>query len=156
MPFTIFDHTMIQYDNDFVYIIGGIQDYSISNKTWRINIKNNFLIEEGPPLNIPRAGHSCGKININGKVSIIVTGGTSNGSSYLDSVELLDPTSGQVWEYGPKLPFKVYGSVLINSPCGHGVILIGGDKGRRKYSNELLELNRETSINDVRRSLVNK
>ena len=47
---------MIQYDNDFVYIIGGIQDYSFSNKTWRININNNFLIEEGPSLNLPRAG----------------------------------------------------------------------------------------------------
>ena len=39
------------------------------------------------------------------------------------------------------MPFKVYGSTMVTSPCGKGVILIGGyNRNERKESDVLLEL----------------
>ena len=91
---------MIQYDENSIYIIGGLQDDSFSNQTWIIDPSNNFNLREGPPLNEKRYYHSCGKMEINGKVILVVAGGGGGFGGYLDSVELMDPASDQGWISG--------------------------------------------------------
>ena len=54
---------------------------------------------EGPSLNVERYGHSCGKMISNGKIVLIVAGGRDQ-SKYLESIEILDPSSGRGWIIG--------------------------------------------------------
>ena len=51
LPFSISWHSMIQYDSNSIYIIGGKQDCTNSKKTWIVNVNDlnikNFKIQEG-------------------------------------------------------------------------------------------------------------
>ena len=50
-------------------------------------------------------------------------------------------TSNTMTILGPKLPFKLRDSVMIPTPSGKGVILLGGyNDSHRRSSNILLEL----------------
>ena len=71
LPFTISEHAMIQFDSKSIFIIGGYQNEVKSNQTWIADPTNGFSIRRGPPLNIARSLHLCGKMNINGKSWII-------------------------------------------------------------------------------------
>ena len=87
---------MIQYDAKSIYIIGGFQNGSISNKTWIVDPTNEFQITEGPSLNKGRAYHGCAKMTLNGRTILVVAGGFGA----LDSVEILDPLGNNVWTQG--------------------------------------------------------
>ena len=102
LPFTISWHCMIQYDSNSIYIIGGKQEGTTSKKTWIANPSDNFKIKEGPDLNKARAYHCAGKMEVGGKNILVVAGGDSK--SYLDSVEILDPTSNKGWVKGKYIP----------------------------------------------------
>ena len=81
---------------------------------------------EGPELKNKRLYHSCGRIRRNREsqeMSIIVAGG-DDGSSRLSSVEILDEGSNE-WQTGPKLPFGIERSQMVEDQNG-GVVLIGG------------------------------
>ena len=102
LPFRIFGHSMIQYNEKSIYIIGGWQnDSSFSNKTWIVDPTNEFQITEGPSLNNGRAGHGCAKMTLNGRTVLVVAGGFGA----LDSVEILDPSENNVWTQGLYLNF---------------------------------------------------
>jgi hypothetical protein len=96
-------------DNCF-YIIGGQQDKILSNKTWIVTPKSKkcteFEFTEGPPMNIPRRGHACGKFEKDGKIVIIVAGGYDQSLQDLDSIEYLIPQTGQGWKFGKYLCFS--------------------------------------------------
>ena len=94
LPFTLKGHSMVKFDNNTIFIIGGYQDGEISNKTWIIDANNGFKIRVGPSLNTKRVGHSCGKMVSGGKILLVVAGGRKEEKSFLNSVEILDPTSG--------------------------------------------------------------
>ena len=133
LPFVISNHTMVQIDSKTVYIIGGMQNGKVSNKTWIVDPTNDFQIKEGPSLNEARESHSSAKMKIKGKLYIIVAGGMDYGAKYpvppgiKKSVELLDTTSpDQFWEMGPDLPVRIYSAAMVTSPTKRGVILIGG------------------------------
>ena len=104
LPFTISHHSMIQYDEKSIYIIGGMQNGRRTNKTWIVDPTNEFRITEGPSLKKGRAGHVCAKMTINGRTILVVAGGSGNGG-YLDSVEILDPSENNVWTQGMFLKF---------------------------------------------------
>ena len=58
-------------------------------------------------MNIGRYGHSCGKIERNGKVLLVVASGIGKPISggqgqLLQSVEILDPLMSQGWKTGMK------------------------------------------------------
>ena len=99
---------MIQYDEKSIYIIGGVQNGSISNKTWIVDPTNEFQITEGPSLNKARNDHGCAKMTLNGRIILVVTGGFGAqksgvfgfGLGALDSVEILDPSENNVWTQG--------------------------------------------------------
>ena len=78
MPFTIHSHSMIQYDEETIYIIGGVQNNSLSNKTWIVDPKNGFQVREGPSLNEERYKHCCVKMTLNGRTILVVAGGFGN------------------------------------------------------------------------------
>merc|ERR1712001_704809 len=67
LPFTIKYHSMIQYDEKSIYIIGGDQNGSRSKKTWIVDPTNGFEIKLGPSLNNGRAYHGCTKMTVNGR-----------------------------------------------------------------------------------------
>ena len=63
LPFTISCHSMIQYNEKSIYIIGGDQnDSGFSNKTWIVDPTNGFKITEGPSLNKARNSHGCANL----------------------------------------------------------------------------------------------
>ena len=108
LPFKIKHHTMIYYDFNSIYLIGGIQNGVISNKTWIINPNLDFHITQGPTLQCERWGHACGKmISEDGKVVIILAGGISD-NGRLQNMEYLDPSSDKGWEYGKHTYFKYF------------------------------------------------
>ena len=101
---------MIQYDEKSIYIIGGDQNGSISNKTWIVDPTNEFQITEGPSLNKGRAYHGCAKMTLNGRTILVVAGGFGA----MDSVEILDPLGNNVWTQGLYLKFITVELCLIN------------------------------------------
>ena len=108
LPFTISEHSMIQYDEKSIYIIGGRQNGSRSKKTWIVDPTNGFEIKEikeGPSLNNARAGHGCAKMTLNGRTVLVVAGGLGEGFEILDSVEILDPSENNIWTQGLYLNF---------------------------------------------------
>ena len=102
LPFTISYHSIIQYDEKSIYIIGGRQNGSyFSNKTWIVDPTNEFKITEGPTLKKGRYRHGCAKMTLNGRTILIVAGGWGA----LDLVEVLDPSGNNVWTQGMFLKF---------------------------------------------------
>ena len=88
---------MVQINSSSIYIIGGYQNNSISNKTWIIDSTNEFHIREGPILSQARWDHSCGQFKINDTAFIAVAGGVGA----WESLELLDLTEfGNEWMTG--------------------------------------------------------
>ena len=56
LPFSIQGHSMIQVDENIIYMIGGWRKFekytlAVSKKTWIINLNNNFELLDGPLLN---------------------------------------------------------------------------------------------------------
>ena len=100
MPFTINRHSMIQYDEKSIYIIGGNKNSSISNKTWIIDPTNGFRIKKGPSLNEGRQSHACAKMSLNGRTVLVVAGGTTTTFANRRSVEILDPLGNNIWTPG--------------------------------------------------------
>ena len=101
---------MVKYKEDSIYIIGGEQNNEVSKKCWIINPVTGSMIQ-GPPLNYRRRCHSCAIMESNGKFLIVVAGGfqyfNADSESYLDTVELLDPSSDQGW---------IIGSIILQQP----------------------------------------
>ena len=119
LPFTICGHSMIQYDEKSIYIIGGelgreINDPHICNKTWIVDPTNGWQIKEGPSLNMERAAHSCAKMTVNGKTVLVVIGGFRNDFNFLDSVEILDPSGKNIWTQGMYLKSVIIELCLLN------------------------------------------
>ena len=118
LGFSIKKHCMIQINAFTIFIIGGwLGGGNKSTATWVVDPSNNFRLKEGPSLNVPRNGHSCSKMTINGRILIVVAGG-SDGQSCLDSVEILD-LNYPVWIQGTKyfLQSKVELKITLGKNC---------------------------------------
>jgi hypothetical protein len=127
LPVTILGHCMVTVNSTTVMAIGGNQKNPyFSGKTFYFTFGEESWTE-GPELKNKRRYHSCGKIRRNKdsqEMSIIVAGGWDGFFSYLSSVEILDEGSNE-WQTGPKLPFAIYDSQMVEDQNG-GVVLIGG------------------------------
>ena len=75
LPFTIRSHCAVEYKEQAIYIMGGIQNGEASSKTWIVNPDKDFEIVKGPRLKFARYSHSCGKMEWDGEVVLIVAGG---------------------------------------------------------------------------------
>ena len=104
LPFTISNHCMIKYNKNSVFIIGGNQNGTLSDKTWIIDPTKNFDIEEGPSFNSPKSLMACGKIQIQKKIWLVV--GPYGGNTF--DIELLDPSNlSQGWIEGENLESQI-------------------------------------------------
>ena len=101
LPFEIYSHCMIKYNDSVVFIIGGDLDEvygSSSSKTWIIDPTNNFNVRDGPSLSEGKIAMACGKMTIDGKTWLVVGPYTHSGANHLD---LLDPLNvNQGWLKG--------------------------------------------------------
>ncbi len=125
LPVTISYHCMVTVNSTTVMAIGGRQNGQFLGKTLYFTFGEESWTE-GPELKNKRGYHSCGKIRRNKEsqeMSIIVAGGFDG--SYLSSVEILHEGSNE-WQTGPKLPFGIFRSQMVEDQNG-GVVLIGGD-----------------------------
>ena len=84
-----------------VILIGGKQnDTWTSDKTWIVDIDDDFQVTEGPLLNKGREDHWCGAVkDESGDIVIAVVGGQSEDSAE-DSVEFLNTDMMDKWTYG--------------------------------------------------------
>ena len=126
LPVTINGHCMVTVNSTTVMVIGGVQNYQSSGKTFYFTFGEERWTE-GPKLKNKRIYHRCGKIRRNKmsqEMSIIVAGGSDGVYSYLSSVEILDEDSNE-WQTGPELPFGIAWSQMVEDQNG-GVVLIGG------------------------------
>ena len=92
LPFSIKDHGMIRFHENFVLIFGGIQNEWRSNKSWIVDPVSGSEIKPGPSLNSIRHQHSYGKFVLKGKLYVIAAGGRNENDEVLDSTEILDCT----------------------------------------------------------------
>ena len=113
---------MIKLSHSSVFMIGGFQNDIISNRTWIADPLNGFEMKEGPSLNVGRYGHSCGKMISNGKVVLVVAGGRDQ-ARYLESIEILDPSSGRGWIFGTFNYIVNFQMITVNSQLQHAVLL---------------------------------
>ena len=81
LPFNVSCHCLVRYDSNSIYLIGGFQNGKRSEQVWIINPLEDFSIREAPSMKAARTLHSCGKMEINGKVALIVAGGYNGSSS---------------------------------------------------------------------------
>lgn len=100
--------------NETIYIIGGIQNGSISKDTWMINIKDlkkhlenplhvcNF--KRGPPLLHERFKFAYGSCSFDEKSRLVVAGGNDLANT-LDTVEYFDPDHSNGWKVGTQLVY---------------------------------------------------
>jgi hypothetical protein len=124
LPVTMYGHCMVTVNSTTVMAIGGWQNDQDSGKTFFFTFGEEIWTE-GPELKNKRIYHSCGKIRRNKEsqeMSIIVAGGYY--VSFMSSVEILDEDSNE-WQTGPKLPFEIDESQMVEDQNG-GVVLIGG------------------------------
>jgi hypothetical protein len=139
LPVTIAEHCLVTVNSTTVMAIGGSQDGRYSGKTYYFTF-GEASWTDGPVLRYKRESHSCGRIRRDTdsqEWSIIVAGGYG-GSSYMTSVEVLDGGSNQ-WRAGPKLPYGVLFSQMVEDQNG-GVVLIGGTSPTNPYLDALLLL----------------
>ena len=106
LPFTVYAHCMVKYNEDEIFLIGGFQNDTLSNQVWIFNPKNKTHTK-GPNLNHERRFFACGKMKKNNKFILVVVGGQGSSGTSLNSVEILDPKSDKGWIQGPKLPYKL-------------------------------------------------
>ena len=108
--FGIEKHCMVQYDESSIYMIGGCEGGSEdgpTDATWIFNPLKNFTKKLTYNLKTHRSGHCCGKMysRDKSKILLVVAGGEvmefpQAQRRILNSVEILDPTSGKGWEAG--------------------------------------------------------
>ena len=97
LPFTIERHCTVMIGPSTAFLIGGKQNGTwTSDKTWIVDIDNDFQVAEGPLLNNGREDHWCGAMkDESGDIVIAVVGGQSE-----HSVEFLNTNVMDKWIYG--------------------------------------------------------
>ena len=101
LPFTVSGHCMVKLDETVILLVGGEQDEKISEKTYVINVTNEFDITEGPSLNRTRSNHGCGILKDEfGNEIVVVVGGNS-----VKEVELLNISLIEEWSFGKLIIF---------------------------------------------------
>ena len=88
----------VKIDEKTIITTGGNQPGVYSDKTWIYNFGTTQWIS-GPPMNIGRDGHACGKFELGDNPTVVVSGGYKSGG-YIDSVEFMDWNGDRTWIEG--------------------------------------------------------
>ena len=125
LPFPIYDHCAVNFEDKYIYLIGGIsggnydsdldedeqEEPVTEDRTWVIDLKN-LDFKRGPSLRMARESCQAAVMKSRDRMVIVVAGGR-NGHDTLDSVEILDPESDEGWKPGIKDSSFDYAVVLI-------------------------------------------
>ena len=84
LPVAVYQHCIVRSVLFNHWVIGGIQDGRPSNKTYLLNTLT-YDWQEGPELNVPRSGASCGAVE---NFDYIVVAGGYNDDGHLSSTEV--------------------------------------------------------------------
>ena len=88
---------MAKLNETTVISTGGLGNYG---KTLIIDMSHeDYLIMSGPKMEWERNGHACGTFISNGKIMVIVVGG-SDDLNFIGSTEIWDPSSDKGWVPG--------------------------------------------------------
>lgn len=114
LPFPIYGHCAVNFEDKYIYLIGGIsggnydsdsdldedeqEEPVTEDRTWVIDLKN-LDFKCGPSLRMARQWCQAAVMKSRDRMVIVVAGGR-NGHDTLDSVEILDPESGEGWKPG--------------------------------------------------------
>ena len=90
MPFTLGYSCVVKFNDTTVYILGGYQSGSPTNKVWIASISDEITFNQGPSMLHQRYYHACGTIPFGNKNLIVVAGGSTRHSEM--SMEILDPS----------------------------------------------------------------
>lgn len=102
--------------NDKLFVIGGFDGEQALDTMWRFS-PEPATWQKMPPMNHPRIKPAVGIVND----QILVAGGSD--PTYLDSVEIFDPSTQSWTELNP-LPEVMYG--MADCTCNGTLFLIGG------------------------------
>ena len=92
-----FYHCMTKLNETTVISTGGLGNYG---KTLIIDVSSqDYLIMPGPKMEWERNGHACGTFISNGKIMVIVVGG-SDDLNFIGTTEIWDPSSDKGWVQG--------------------------------------------------------
>ncbi len=116
----------ITVNDTHVLITGGSTDsQTVSASTIWFDLANEKF-SPGPILNSVRREHGCSKIlSPDGNEVYIIVAGGYNGSSFLDSTEILEPGSDE-WKLGPKLPLLIKQTIMVEDKVSNSVLLVAG------------------------------
>ena len=120
-------HSMELYRPGHAIIIGGYSDtWGRSSKTYVGNLSQKPIRWiEGPRLTTPRYYHASALLKDgSGGASIVVSGGW-DGSSFLDSVEMMSEELG--WKAGTRLPKAIRSHSMVS--LRDKIVLLGGYDG---------------------------
>ncbi len=123
LPFTTFLHCLVPINASTIMFIGGYHDFYIQPTVYFFNTESQVWTE-GPPMNVGRAGHACGRIRADEQsetFDVIVVGGTAG--KYMTSTEIYDVATNS-WRFGPELPFGISFAQLVEYPENGGVVLV--------------------------------
>jgi N-acetylneuraminic acid mutarotase len=127
LPEGLFVLCAITVNDTHVLITGGLSDSQpngASGTIWFDAVNEKF--SPGPTMNSARSYHGCGKIkSIDTFDDFIIVVGGYNGSSHLDSTEILEPGSNE-WKMGPKLPSQITGTTIVEDQVSNSLLLVGG------------------------------
>jgi len=140
LPKEMFSHCVFKINATHAMITGGLQAMALKkrfNSTFYVNLITNE-INQGPDMTVPRAFHGCSAFVHQGRKIAMVAGGSNDG--LLDSVEFLDLENDHLWTMGPKMPKKVSGFPLVNTPDENEVMAIGGMIGAGIYEDQIQKL----------------
>jgi hypothetical protein len=100
LPYAVSEHCLVGVNSSTALLCGGYNGQDIFNECHYMDLEDHSW-SQGPSMMTKRALHSCGIFKSaahQGRNIVIAAGGINNGA-YLDSVEMLDPTTN-TWNAG--------------------------------------------------------
>jgi len=129
LPFAIYDHCSLKFDNQTILITGGNLNWKHSRNTTFLNV-SSWTFTPGPPLNKTRTGHGCASSFYDGSYHFYVVGGggaSEDNYEYWGSIEEFNLNTNKWSLLSAKLPSPLYYPQVVhaNSPKYH-IYVVGG------------------------------
>jgi hypothetical protein len=101
LPFAVYEHCLVIVNSSTALLCGGENNVGVFNECHYMNLVDHSW-SQGPSMMTKRYDHSCGifkSATHQGRNVIIAAGGLDDYGEWLDSVEILDPTTN-TWNEG--------------------------------------------------------
>ncbi len=147
LPGPMENHCVQMLQGNIVILYGGSDGDEIVRKTWIMDMhKPNKYWTHVASMNLARQHHACGILKSNDeddKEVVVAAGGSRTVELVTDSVELFWFDSGTTegkWEFGPKLPFKLFRAASATTQDQSKMFVVGGIRSLHPYDMSTLVL----------------